>query len=170
MVHNASLPLLATSPPSSPPPPLPPLLPHLGISSLGHVHDVVLSEVALTRWRRTNAICLISLSAITSHVMCLLSNKYASSAITHIHNMPHQPVSNNNKSCTADCRSLVTLEFLPRSHQPIRFVVTSLQANLIGSRDLGSTFLVTSDLQSAVICLLSNNTHTQYASSAWKEQ
>ena len=27
--------------------------------------------------------------------------------------------------CTTDCRSLVTLEFLPRSHQPIRFVVTS---------------------------------------------
>ena len=51
---------------------------------------------------------------------------------------------------TTDCRSLVTLEFVPRSHQPIRFVVTSSHANLIGSCDLGSTFLVTSDLQSAV--------------------
>ena len=44
--------------------------------------------------------------------------------------------------------SMVTLEFLPRSHQPIRFVVTSSHANLIGSCDLGSTFLVTSDVPS----------------------
>ena len=51
---------------------------------------------------------------------------------------------------TADCRSLVTLEFLPRSHQPIRFEVTSSHENLIGSCDLGSTCLVTSNLQSAV--------------------
>ena len=56
---------------------------------------------------------------------------------------------------TADCRSLVTLEFLPRSHRPIRFEVTSSHTNLIGSCDLGSTFLVTSDLQSAVLYLFS---------------
>ena len=35
----------------------------------------------------------------------------------------------------------------------IRFVVTSSHANLIGSCDLGSTFLVTSDLRSTVAAI-----------------
>ena len=29
---------------------------------------------------------------------------------------------NSANRCTVDCRSLVTLEFLPRSHRPIRYV------------------------------------------------
>ena len=42
--------------------------------------------------------------------------------------------------------ALCTLDFIPRSHQPIRFVVTSSHANLIGSCDPGSV-TITSDLQ-----------------------
>ena len=51
-------------------------------------------------------------------------------------------------ACTVYCTSHVTctLDFIPRLHQPIRFVVTSSHANLIGSCDPGSV-TITSNLQ-----------------------